>query len=71
LLLSCYIYIFIYIKKIKNIQEGLKTGSYGGPTFDDYSQLDEVMKENGCHRVETFSSTCDSVIYDSSYGKFY
>jgi len=26
------------------------------------------LKNNGCHRIETFTSTCDSVIYDSSYG---
>jgi len=52
------------------IQDELKTGSYGGPTFDSYSFLDVVTKENGCHRLEMAGgSTCETMVYDSSFGK--
>jgi len=58
------------IKKIERIQEELKSGEYGGPTFDSYPFLDKVIKENGCYRLETIPgcNSCDDVIYDNSYG---
>ncbi|OUM62400.1 hypothetical protein PIROE2DRAFT_11307 [Piromyces sp. E2] len=57
------------IYKLEKIQEELKTGSYGGPTFDDYPFLESAIKENGCHRLEGAGGTsCDSIVYDSSYG---
>ncbi|ORX40436.1 hypothetical protein BCR36DRAFT_223478, partial [Piromyces finnis] len=59
------------VNKIETIQDELKSGSYGGPTFNKYPFVDDVIKENGCHRLALAHSgtTCDDVIYDSSYGK--
>ncbi|KAG4107262.1 hypothetical protein H8356DRAFT_920448, partial [Neocallimastix lanati (nom. inval.)] len=58
------------INRLEKIQEELKTGSYGGPTFDSYPNLDNVLKENGCHRFSknVGGSNCETMVYDSSYG---
>ncbi|OUM58781.1 hypothetical protein PIROE2DRAFT_15861, partial [Piromyces sp. E2] len=58
------------VKNLETIQEELKTGSYGGPTFDSYPELDKVLKENGCFRLQqaTGAGTCEDVVYDASYG---
>ncbi|ORX45584.1 hypothetical protein BCR36DRAFT_259127, partial [Piromyces finnis] len=57
------------IKKLEKLQEELKTGSYGGPTFDNYPALDNILKDNGCHRMY-YDPSCMFMQYqyDSSYG---
>ncbi|KAL6612089.1 hypothetical protein U3516DRAFT_550317, partial [Neocallimastix sp. 'constans'] len=55
------------ISNLENIQEELKSGSYGGPTFDNYPFLNKMLKENGCHRLLNVCSDEDFQ-YDSSYG---
>jgi len=59
-----------HIYKIEKIQEDLKSGGYGGPTFDSYPFLDKVTKENGCYRLDLIpgSNMCEDVIYNSNYG---
>jgi len=59
-----------YVYKIETIQEELKTGSYGGPTFDRYPALDNVLKENGCHRLARGGGTisCEDMVYDNESG---
>jgi NADH:ubiquinone oxidoreductase subunit 6 (subunit J) len=57
-----------YISQLRKKQDSIKYGSYGGPSFDAYPSLDYLLKDNGCHRLENIGSSCDSVIYDSSYG---
>ncbi|ORX49603.1 hypothetical protein BCR36DRAFT_370628 [Piromyces finnis] len=37
---------------LKKIQEELKSGSYGGPTFNEYPFLNDVLKEGGCFRYD-------------------
>jgi len=58
------------IYKIEKIQDELKSGSYGGPTFDSYPFLNNVLKSNGCHRLSRVSggTTCETMVYDNSYG---
>ena len=65
-------YIHISLSFFKTIQEELKTGSYGGPTFDNYPQLEYLIKESGCHRIPQASmgTTCETIVYDGSYGKY-
>jgi len=55
------------VNRLETIQEELKSGSYGGPTFDKYPSLDYITKENGCHRMNHMTP-CDEVVYDRSYG---
>jgi len=55
------------VNRLERVQEELKTGSYGGPTFDNYPALDYVMKEKGCHRMY-YDLSCLTMVYDSSYG---
>jgi len=57
------------VKKLETLQEELKTGSYGGPTFDNYPALDHILKDNGCHRMY-YDPSCMFMMYqyDSSYG---
>ncbi|KAG4099111.1 hypothetical protein H8356DRAFT_937488, partial [Neocallimastix lanati (nom. inval.)] len=57
-----------YIYKLEKIQEELKLGTYGGPTFDRYPQFDYILKENGCHRIPNIGSSCDTVVYETPYG---
>ncbi|ORX77038.1 hypothetical protein BCR32DRAFT_270911 [Anaeromyces robustus] len=56
-----------YIVRLEDIQEELKSGSYGGPTFDSYPELDFITKEKGCHRMY-YDPSCDFMFYDPSYG---
>ncbi|KAG4106217.1 hypothetical protein H8356DRAFT_1628065 [Neocallimastix lanati (nom. inval.)] len=56
-----------YINRIKTIQNELKSGSYGGPTFNKYPSLDFITKENGCHRMY-YDPSCNFMFYDISYG---
>ncbi|KAL6591207.1 hypothetical protein U3516DRAFT_805657 [Neocallimastix sp. 'constans'] len=55
------------ISKLENIQEELKSGSYGGPTFDRYPSLNYILKDTGCHRLLDVCKDEDFQ-YDSSYG---
>jgi len=55
------------ISSIKNVQEELRSGSYGGPTFDHYPSLNYILKETGCHRLMDVCKDEDYQ-YDSSYG---
>ncbi|ORX42838.1 hypothetical protein BCR36DRAFT_149995 [Piromyces finnis] len=56
-----------HLNQLELIQDELKTGSYGGPTFDAYPLLNDVLKEGGCFRYEG-NNDCDNMTYDSSYG---
>lgn len=58
------------ISKLETIQEELKTGSYGGPTFDSYPSLNNVLKENGCHRLDKAATytNCTTIEYNPEYG---
>jgi len=57
------------IKRLETLQEELKTGSYGGPTFDNYPALNHILKDNGCHRMY-YDPSCMFMMYeyDNSYG---
>ncbi|OUM56941.1 hypothetical protein PIROE2DRAFT_18237 [Piromyces sp. E2] len=57
-----------YITRIETIQEELKSGSYGGPTFDSFPFLDNVLKEGGCFRDKRYMDDCERIEYDNSYG---
>jgi len=59
--------MIIIIKK--KLQESLKDGSYGGPTFDNYPELDFILKDTGCYRVE--GTPCENLNYNetSLFGK--
>lgn len=56
------------IKKIETNQNQLKTGSYGGPTFDEYPTVNRLLKENGCYFPESQGIDCESIEYDTEYG---
>jgi len=56
------------IKKIETNQNQLKTGSYGGPTFDEYPTVNRLLKENGCYFSESEGIDCESIEYDTEYG---
>jgi hypothetical protein len=52
------------IYMLKKLQESLKDGSYGGPTFDNYPELDFILKDTGCYRVE--GTPCENLNYNET-----